>query len=68
MISLSPGKLIGIGFVLVLLGVVLPYLMVMRFIESTFFLNFFSFAASFLGLMLGIIGAAGYVREHRGKR
>jgi hypothetical protein len=68
MISLSPGKAIGIGFVLVLLGVVLPFLMVMRILPSTFFLNFFSFGASIFGLMLGMYGAATYVREHRRKR
>lgn len=68
MIGLSPGKIIIIGFILVLLGVVLPFLMVMHILPSTFFLNFFSFAASVFGLMLGMYGAASYVREHRKKR
>jgi hypothetical protein len=31
--------------------------MVMGFLESTLFLNFFSFTASMAGLMLGMIGA-----------
>jgi len=61
----SPGVMIGIGFVLVLFGAVAPFLMVMRIVPSTFFLNFFSYAASVSGLFLGIIGAALYVRNHR---
>ena len=56
-----------IGFVLVLLGAVLPFLIVMQILESTFFLNFFAFGASLVGLFLGLIGASQYVRERRGK-
>ena len=66
--SLSPLKIILIGFFLVVLGVVLPFLMVLHIIESTFFLNFFSYAASLLGLMLGLIGSAMYVGVHKGKQ
>lgn len=62
-----PVRLIYIGFILVLLGAVLPFLMVMRIIPSTFFLNFFSYAATMSGLFLGMIGAATYVRVHRKK-
>jgi len=65
MIRLSPVQLIIIGFILSLLGVILPLLMVMHAVESTFFLNFFSFTASMVGLFLGIIGAATYIRVHR---
>jgi len=39
--------------------------MILKVIGSTFFLNFFSFTASILGLFLGLIGAAFYVRERR---
>jgi hypothetical protein len=59
--------IILIGFVLVLLGMVIPWLMVLHVLESTFFLNFFSFGASIAGLFLGIYGAAGYVRFNRKK-
>jgi hypothetical protein len=65
MIQLSPLQLILIGFLLSLMGVVLPFLMVMRILESTFFLNFFSYGASVSGLFLGIIGAAQYVGKNR---
>jgi hypothetical protein len=60
-------KLILIGFLLCLSGVVFPFLMVIKVLESTFLLNFLSYLASIVGLFLGIIGAAYYVRENRQK-
>jgi len=57
-----PVQLILIGFVLVVLGAVLPLLMVLQVIRSTFALNFFAYAASISGLFLGLIGTAMYVR------
>jgi hypothetical protein len=60
--SLSPIKIIIIGFFLALLGVILPFLMVVHAIKSTYFLNFLSYGASLVGLILGISGAAMYVR------
>lgn len=62
-----PWALIGIGFVLCLLGVVLPFFMVIKILESTFFLNFFSFGASIVGLFLGMVGVAGIFRSRRNK-
>jgi len=58
----SPFKMILIGFALAVLGAVLPFLMVLHILKSTFFLNFFSYTASLAGLILGVIGAAMYVR------
>jgi hypothetical protein len=40
------------------MGVVLPFLMVIKILESTFFLNFFSYAAQVSGVILGILGLA----------
>jgi hypothetical protein len=60
--SLSPLQIILIGLTLAILGVVLPFLMVLHVIQSTFFLNFFSYGASTVGLILGIIGASRYGR------
>jgi hypothetical protein len=65
MIHLPPWALILIGFLLVLAGMVLPFLMVIHLLPSTFFLNFFSYGASLTGLFLGIIGASLYVRGSR---
>jgi hypothetical protein len=59
--------LILIGFVMVLLGAILPFLMVMKILESTFFLNFFSYGVSIAGLFLGITGSAFLVRYRRMK-
>jgi uncharacterized membrane protein len=59
--------LLLIGFFCVLIGAVLPWLMVLQILESTFFLNFFSFAASVVGLFLGIIGASERVMLTRKK-
>ena len=50
-----------------MMGVVFPFLMVIQVFPSTFFLNFFSYAASMTGLFLGIIGASRYVKENRKK-
>jgi len=65
MMHLIPVQLILIGFILSVMGVVLPLLMVIHIIESTFFINFVSYISSVVGLFLGIIGAASYIREHR---
>ena len=62
---MSPLGLIITGFFLALAGVVLPFLMVIHLIPSTFFLNFFSYGASLVGVFLGIIGAAYYSRRNK---
>ena len=61
----SPGFLLGIGVLLMLLGIVLPFLMVIKVLESTFFLNFFSWGASVAGLALGTIGFAMYSKGRK---
>ena len=68
MIRLSSRAIILIGFILVLLGFLLPFLMVMKMLESTFFLNFFSFTASLIGLFLGLMGSAQMAAEARRSR
>lgn len=65
--STDPRLLLLIGFLLLILGFVLPLLMVMQILPSTFFLNFFAFGASFLGLMLGIIGSIFFVSRNKRK-
>ena len=54
----SPRLLLGLSILLMLLGIILPFLMVIRVLESTFFLNFFSWGASVAGLAFGTIGFA----------
>jgi hypothetical protein len=62
----SPGFLLVLGLFLMLLGIVLPFLMVLKVLESTFFLNFFSYGASVAGLALGTVGFALWSRNKKG--
>lgn len=54
----SPRLLLTLGLLLMLTGIILPFLMVIKVLESTFFLNFFSWGLSSLGLALGMVGFA----------
>lgn len=63
----QPKRLLGIGFLLVLTGAVLPFLIVIRVLPSTFFLNFFAFGASVIGLFLGVLGTSGLYAERKQK-
>jgi len=65
MTRFQPVQLILLGFVLMLLGWVLPFLMVLQVLKSSFTLNFLSYFAQVTGLFLGIIGAAMVVRLRR---
>lgn len=64
LLAAKPKLTIFIGFIMMLLGVIFPFLMVIKMIESTFFLNFFSYTLSFLGMVVGIIGVA---MQYKGK-
>jgi hypothetical protein len=58
-------QILALGFVLVLTGFVLPFLMVVRVVPPNLILSFVSYGASVIGLFLGLIGAAMYVRTYR---
>lgn len=62
---ISPKGMIGIGFVLVLLGFLLPFLVVIKMIENSFFLSFLAYGAQVSGLILGVIGAANHTMLDR---
>jgi len=68
MMRLSPKQMLIIAVILLVLGAVLPFLMVMDVLESTFFLNFFSYACQVSGLVLGMIGTFSLVKINRDKR
>lgn len=53
-----PKRLIIIATGMMLLGVIIPFLMVLHLLESTFFLNFLAAISSTLGFFLGFIGVA----------
>jgi len=63
--GLPPITTILVGFFLLLLGAVLAWLLVLRIIPSTYFLNFFSYTASVAGLFMGLVGVVLYVRLNR---
>lgn len=58
-------RLIVIGFFLVLIGAVLPFVIVIGILESTFLLNFIAFATSTIGIFLGVIGTAMFVGHRK---
>ncbi len=64
---IRPFRLLIVGFVLVLTGFLIPFAVVLKMIENTFFLSFFAYGAQVSGLILGVIGAANYVTMGRGK-
>ncbi len=55
MIFDHPGRLMAIAICMMIFGAVMPFLMVLHLVASTFFLNFLSFLASTLGFFLGMI-------------
>lgn len=65
MLDWNPRNVILLGFVLVLLGAVLPFLMVLKVIPLTYLVSFLSYGASVAGLILGVIGGSMYVRKRR---
>lgn len=56
-------RLLAIGFGLLLIGVVLPFLMVVGLLESTLFLNLLAVACSIGGLTTGFVGITHYLRR-----
>ncbi len=64
---MSALQTILLGLFLAILGVVLPFFMVLHVIQSTFFLNFFSYGASTVGLILGFIGVSRLVKVNKKK-
>ena len=61
----KPVTLLFIAFGLLLFGWAVPFLIVMRIVEASYFLSFLSWAASISGLILGVIGAATVVRMRK---
>jgi len=61
----SPRFLLSLGVILLLVGWLIPLLIILRVIPSTFFLNFLSWGVSITGLFLGFIGGAMWVRKNK---
>lgn len=62
---ISPKRMIIIGFFGVLIGMVVPFLIILGFLENTFLLNMTSYGLSMLGLMLGVVGSIMYVSSEK---
>lgn len=61
----NPKMMMVIGALLMILGVVLPLLMVIKMIESTFLLSFISYGASLAGMVMAFVGLFSYITFHR---
>ncbi len=74
MMTRDPKLLLVIGFIMMVVGVVLPLLMVLNIIPIvdstlTLILEFFSFAVMFVGLIVGMLGVMlFYIRSRRRNR
>ncbi|HMZ06073.1 MAG TPA: hypothetical protein PK078_00525 [Anaerolineales bacterium] len=53
-----PERVLVASIAMMLFGCVMPFLMAIHVVESTFFLNFLSFGMSTLGLFLGVAAVA----------
>jgi len=61
----SPRLLLSLGLILLFSGWIIPLLMVMHVIPSTFTLNFLGWMFSVGGLFLGFVGAAIWVKTKK---
>jgi len=64
----DPNRVIFVGFLLVLSGAVLPFLMVIRVLDSSLLLGFIAYSNSVGGLTLGLLGMATVVKERQTRR
>ncbi len=61
-------RYVAVGFILVVIGAVLPFLIVLRYVPSTFTLNFLAYGTSTVGIFLAVIGVAMHVGKVRGSK
>jgi len=57
-----------IGLSLIVIGIILPLLMVVHVLNSTFLLNFISYIFSVIGLFIGSIAAMTFVKNKKNQR
>jgi hypothetical protein len=61
----EPRFLLSLGLILLFTGWIIPLLIIMHIIPSTFFLNFVAWGASVSGLFLGFIGVATWTKMRK---
>ena len=54
--------MILVGGAMMVVSIILPFLMVMQVLRSTFFLNFLAYGLSVAGIMIGFIGMVTLVK------
>ncbi len=59
--------MILLGGAMMVVSIILPFLMVMQLLRSTFFLNFLAYGLSVVGIMIGFIGMVTLVKIRRDK-
>ncbi len=62
---MRPLKTLALGFLLLLSGAALPFLIVIKVLESTFFLNILSYFFMVTGLILGFMGMTQYLHPRK---
>ena len=60
---MDQNRLLVVGALLLIAGAVLPFLMIIGILQSSFLLNFAAYGASIVGLFVGMIGIAMYVND-----
>jgi hypothetical protein len=63
---MTPATSLAVGFVLILIGFLVPFLMVLQILESSLMLTFSAYGASLVGLVLSLYGASHYRSSRRG--
>ena len=62
---MTPATSLAVGFVLILIGFLVPFLMVLQILESSLMLTFSAYGASLVGLVLSLYGVSHYRSSRR---
>lgn len=65
MIQMHPKGMMFLGIGLMIFGVAAPFLMIIKVLETSFWLSFLSYAASIVGMVLGFLGLFMYTKIDR---
>jgi hypothetical protein len=68
MIKWHPWKIILLAGGMMFVSILLPLLMILQVLRSTFFLNFLAYGLSVAGMILGFIGMVSLVRINRSQQ
>jgi hypothetical protein len=63
---MTPATSLAVGFVLILIGFLVPFLMVLQILESSLMLTFSAYGASVVGLVLSLYGVSHYSSSRSG--